>query len=70
MQSRRASFIESIANVVVGFSVATIANYYIIPLFGYPVTFSDSFWIGAVFTVISIIRSYLFRRLFNWITYH
>ena len=65
MQSRLQSLIEAWLNVAIGFSVSLIANLIVLPLFGYPVTVGDAFGIGLVFTAISIVRSYMIRRLFN-----
>ena len=65
MQSRQRSALEAVTNVVVGFLVAVGANLLILPAFGYQVTVYDSFAIGWVFTVISMMRSYVLRRLFN-----
>ena len=64
-QSRRRSAIEAAANVVIGYLVAVTANYFVLPAFGYMVTVQDSFTIGLAFTVISMLRSYVLRRLFN-----
>ena len=58
--------VEACFNVLVGFTVAVISNEVVLPLFGHNVTFSDSFWIAVVFTGISMVRSYILRRLFNW----
>lgn len=66
-QSRRMSLVESFANVTVGFGIATLANWLVLPLFGYKVTLADSAGIGLIMTVISIIRSYVLRRAFEWI---
>ncbi len=44
-----------------------LANITILPLFGYSPGLMDATLIGAAFTAISLIRSYLMRRLFNWI---
>lgn len=65
MQSRRDSAIEAIANVVVGYGVAVASNVLVLPIFGYHATIADSAAIGAVFTVISLVRSYVLRRAFN-----
>jgi len=37
----------------------------VLPAFGYNVTVYDSFAIGWFFTLISMIRSYALRRVFN-----
>jgi membrane protein implicated in regulation of membrane protease activity len=65
MQTRWGSFVEAWANVAIGFVVAWGANAIVLPLFGLPVSGSKSFWIAVVFTVISLVRSYIVRRLFN-----
>ena len=65
MQSKRRSALEAVTNVTVGFLVAVGANSLVLPAFGYEVTIIDSFAIGWVFTVISMLRSYFLRRLFN-----
>lgn len=67
MQSRVMSAIEAIANVFIGYMVSVAANILILPLFGYDVTVADSFAIGLAFTAVSLVRSYILRRVFNWI---
>lgn len=64
-QSRRMSAIEAIANVLVGYGVAVLAQLAIFPLFGIAVSIGDNLAIGAAFTVVSLARSYAVRRLFN-----
>lgn len=65
MQSKRNSAFEAVANVMIGYLVSVLANVLILPLFGYNVTVGDSFAIGLAFTVVSLVRSYILRRLFN-----
>lgn len=67
-QTRTQSFIEACVGTVIGLGVAVLANWLILPLFGFDASWGQSVWIAIVFTVISCIRSYLIRRLFNW--YH
>lgn len=64
-QTRKQSAIEALANVAIGYTIASLANYFILPLFGYNVTLRDSFAISLAFTAVSMVRSYLLRRLFN-----
>ena len=59
------SAIEAIANVVIGNLVSVAANIIVLPMFGYDVTIADSFAIGLAFTAISLVRSYILRRVFN-----
>lgn len=64
-QSQTMSLIEAIANVAVGFGVAVLAQIAVFPLFGLHVPFTDNLLIGAIFTAVSIVRSYALRRLFE-----
>lgn len=65
MQTRVGSIVETIAGTVIGYVVAVVANVLILPAFGYPVTFSDANGIAVAFTIISLLRGYFVRRLFN-----
>jgi hypothetical protein len=64
-QSRAMSLVEATANVVVGFGVAVLAQVAVFPLFGLYVSFADNLMIAAIFTAISIARSYVLRRVFE-----
>ena len=68
MQLKRHSLLESIVNVAVGYFVALLSQIIIFPIFGMKVSLRDNVLIGVFFTVISIVRSYLLRRLFNKLT--
>jgi len=59
------SLLESVANVVVGYGVAVVAQIVVFPLFGLEVTLSQNLQIGLVFTGVSLVRSYLLRRAFE-----
>ena len=65
MQSRLMSMIEAIANVLVGFWVSVLAQMLVLPLFDLQVSFGQSIGMGLIFTVVSLVRSYLLRRAFN-----
>jgi acetyltransferase-like isoleucine patch superfamily enzyme len=65
MQSKKNSAFEAATNVFIGYLVSVAANVFVLPAFGYDVTIGDSFAIGAAFTIISLVRSYALRRLFN-----
>jgi len=56
---------ESCLNVAIGFAVALAAQVIVFPWFGIHVAIADNIAIGAIFTVVSIARSYAVRRLFN-----
>lgn len=59
------SFIESLANVFVGFALAFATQLVLFPIFGVTVSFGESVVIGCVFTAVSLARSYMLRRLFE-----
>lgn len=65
-QSRRMSFIESVVNVLIGYAIAVASQYAIFPLFGVHIPLKEHLLMGGLFTVVSVIRSYYVRRLFNW----
>ena len=64
-QSRRGSMIESVVNVAIGYIVAVASQVAIFPLFGIHIPLSDNLLLGLFFTVVSIVRSYALRRVFN-----
>jgi len=68
MQTRAHSFIESVSNVFIGYLVALASQLVIFPLYGINITLHDNLAIGVWFTVISLIRSYVLRRLFTRVT--
>ena len=65
VQPKLESLFESVLNVLVGFIISVIATLIVLPLFGFAVTGGQSIVISAVFTVLSIARSYFLRRLFE-----
>lgn len=64
-QSRAMSFIEAIANVAVGYGVAVATQIVVFPWFGLQTTMAENIAMGGIFTVVSILRSYSLRRLFE-----
>jgi hypothetical protein len=64
-QTRRGSLVEAGANIAVGFWVNYLANLCIFPLFGMHISLSHNLLLGAIYTCISLIRSYVLRRWFN-----
>jgi hypothetical protein len=64
-QSRRMSLVEAVGNVIVGYGVAVITQILIFPIFGLHTTLAQNLKMGAVFTVVSIVRSYVLRRMFE-----
>lgn len=68
MQSKRGSLLESVTGTVVGFVIAMIIQVTVPPLFGAKLALHQDFAIVGIFTVASIIRQYILRRIFNNIT--
>lgn len=66
-QTRIMSAVESVANVAIGYGVAVATQAAVFPLFGIHATAADHLAIGGIFTIVSLARSYLLRRLFNFI---
>lgn len=64
-QTKRGSLVEAIANTAIGWGINLVANLIVLPMFGFDVTLSDAVGIGVIFTLISVARSYVVRRVFN-----
>lgn len=64
-QTRLGSLIESLLNIAIGYGVALLSQLAIFPLFGIHVPLSANLLIGAWFTGVSLVRSYIIRRWFN-----
>ena len=64
-QSRLMSLVEALANVAVGYGVAVLTQMLVFPLFGLRTTVRENLAIGAIFTVVSLARSYVLRRAFE-----
>ena len=65
MQTRKGSLIEAVANLAVGFVAAVATTHAVLPLFDMVPSVQDSLEITAIFSAVSLVRSYALRRLFN-----
>ena len=65
MQSKKFSLFESLTNVIAGYGVALLSQIIIFPVFNIHISIKSNLFIGLFFTIISILRSYTLRRLFN-----
>ena len=65
MQTRTESIIETALNIGSGVFVAWLLTIYAMPLFGYDVPNGKALVITCMYTVVSVIRSYAWRRIFN-----
>ena len=65
MQSKRQSAIEALVNIIVGFVLSVMVQYPLYGAFGWETSLTHNMTITLIFTLISFIRSYLIRRIFN-----
>lgn len=65
MQTKLQSFVESIATVAIGFVVAWVVQLAVFPAYGIHLDHGTHLEIVLIFTVVSVIRSYFVRRIFN-----
>lgn len=65
MQSRLQSFLESFCNTLSGFILSIITGELVFPYLGWPVSHTQNFLAVCIFTVVSIVRTYIWRRVFN-----
>ena len=61
-QSRLMSLVKAVTNVVVGLLVAAGTQVVVFPMFGLATTLGQNLAIGAIFTTVSLARSYVLRR--------
>ncbi len=64
-QTRTMSAVEAVTNVLVGYGLAVGLQLLIFPAFGLHPTLGQSLKIGVWFTLLSLLRSYALRRLFE-----
>lgn len=64
-QHRIDSFMEAITNTAIGFIVSLVTWHFVAQGFGIPMPLSTNLQITAIFTVVSIVRQYVLRRLFD-----
>lgn len=61
----RAAIVEAWTNILIGFSINFVANLLILPLIDAHITASQNFWMGWIYTSVSILRQYAIRRWFQ-----
>lgn len=67
-QSKRASFIEACLNTASGFVLSLFVWHWVAKWYGIPMPITTNLEITGIFTVVSVARSYVWRRSFNgWI---
>lgn len=64
-QTRKASLAETLLSTAIGYVVAVTTQVIVFPWFGLHVPLHQNMMIGCIFTVVSIIRGFAIRRLFE-----
>jgi NhaP-type Na+/H+ or K+/H+ antiporter len=68
-QTKRGSLAEALVNILVGVVIAFVSQLIIFKHYGYAITWETNAWMTGWFTAVSLTRSFVLRRIFNWITY-
>lgn len=68
MQTRKHSAAEAVFNTAIGFAISWFGGLIIYPLIGIQISHAQNTAAVALFTVLSLARSYVLRRYFNGIT--
>lgn len=64
-QPRWMSLSEAVTGTVVGYGIALTAQVYIFPAYNVMISLQDSAQIALIFLLISLVRSYIWRRLWD-----
>lgn len=64
-QTKRKSLIESVIQTIIGLGTSILIQVILYPMMGIPVTFSQNLIITLVFFMVSIVRGYFVRRIFE-----
>lgn len=64
-QSRMGSLVEAVVNTIVGLAVSMLATQVICWVYNIPMSMNHNFIITFWMTVVSVLRSYVLRRMFN-----
>jgi len=65
MQSKYQSLIETVISTFIGLGVSFLTQIIVFPMYNLEVNFSQNLQITAIFTVVSLLRGYVIRRIFN-----
>lgn len=65
MQTKKHSLLESLTNVIVGLLMSFLTQLVIYPILNIEVSLNQNIIITTVFFIISFVRGYVIRRIFN-----
>jgi hypothetical protein len=63
------SLVEAVANVISGYCIALGTQLLLFPMLGVRISTVQNASIAGVFTIVSIVRSYCLRRLFERVSH-
>jgi len=66
-QSTFMSFAEAAVSNLFGIALSVLVQMVVFSVYDIEVSLIDNLSIVLIFTVVSIIRTFIFRRLFNWL---
>jgi high-affinity Fe2+/Pb2+ permease len=61
-QTRRQAIVEVWVGIVIGFFLNWTLNWLLLPMVGAKFTAMENFWLGCVYTAVSVMRGYAIRR--------
>jgi hypothetical protein len=64
-QLRTDSLMEALTNTAIGFVISAVTWHFVAMAFGIPMPLSTNLEIIGIFTVVSIARQYVLRRVFD-----
>lgn len=64
-QSKAMSFVEAVTNTLIGLAIAYFAQSWFLKVLGVHISDAQNWALVAFMTVVSILRSYVLRRMFN-----
>ena len=68
MQTKTQSAVEVVCSTIVAFAIsAALQQWVVTPLFNLQTSHAQNILITVFFTVVSLARSYVFRRFFNYL---
>lgn len=64
-QSKIDSAMEAVTNTTIGFVISMVTWHFVAAAFNIPMPLSANLLITGIFTVVSIVRQYVLRRIFD-----
>lgn len=64
-QSRSASLFETLTSTVTGFLLSLWVQRLLFPALGHDFAFTENMLVASAFTLFSVLRGYMVRRVFN-----